>query len=163
MALRCSMGCCVSKPEEPTAAKSPQQSEPKPCPEPAPALAPPEPVAPPRETEAAAEKAADALDPPELRAKLLQTAPSDKHIHQVLTLATDTAKASYESRVELGTPDVISRLCFLVQGHGTTAKLAAQALKILSFCYQNRECASTLAPVLLPILLACKCMAASGL
>ena len=88
-------------------------------------------------------EAVDVESPAELRARLLQTAPTDKHIHHVLTAATDTAKASYEVRVELGTPDVISRLCFLMQGHGTAAKLAAQALKILSFCYQNHMCATS--------------------
>jgi hypothetical protein len=78
--------------------------------------------------------------PDELKHKLLHTPITDRRVDDYLTAVVNVAKRSYQQRVLLGQALVVQQLCAaLARGAATTAKLAAQALKLLSFCHDNHR------------------------
>ena len=80
--------------------------------------------------------------PDELKHKLLHTDPQQRKLEEYIAAVVECAKRSYQLRIQLGDPEIIHHLCAaLHQGAPSTAKAAAQAIKLLSFCHPNHKCA----------------------
>jgi hypothetical protein len=79
--------------------------------------------------------------PGDLKQHVLETALGGRKLDEYLTAVVDVAKRSYEKRIALGDKYMIARLTeALACEVPSTAKAAAQALQMLSFCRPNHEC-----------------------
>lgn len=90
--------------------------------------------------------AQDLSDRPEdIRYNILHTPPTDRRVEPYIVSFAELVKRSPEKRRSLGTPNIITCLTAALQkGPVAVAKAAANALKLLSFCHANHECAPDL-------------------